>query len=39
MVGVGGGHHVGQEHPGLPLQREGQEKENIIHSLLSFLFT
>ena len=21
---VGGGHHVGQEHPGLPLQGEGQ---------------
>ena len=37
--GGGGGHHVGQEHPGLLLQGEGQEKENITHSLLSFLFT
>ena len=39
VAGVGGGHHVGQEHPGLPLQGEDQEKENITHSLLSFLFT
>ena len=39
VVGVGGGHHVRQEHPGLPLLGEGQEKENITHSLLSFLFT
>ena len=24
VVGGDGGHHVGQEHPGLPLQGEGQ---------------
>ena len=39
MVVGGGGPHVGQEHPGLPLQGEGQKKENRTHSLLSFLFT
>ena len=38
VVGVGGGHHAGQEHPGLPLQGEGQKKENITQFAKLFVY-